>query len=438
MRELELERNRNARLLEELNASQKKTAELQANLDLSSVDLTNGLSSTKRPSSVSSAEESKFYSSMNQLCLASLNVPECTPSDEGDIHRQTFEQWKELLLDNLRLAGVDDELTKFTVFRVKAGNRLLEIFRNTTTQEGFADPETHPFTNAMQRLRSYFGSGSDVMLMRRRLALMFQKAGETDLAFVNRVGSIARLCEYDKDKEFEEIVGAVAEHARDKEVRSAALKLLSRKGSVSELIDKVREIEAIRLNEEYVMQKRGNVEFAQVAAVESGRWAGNQQQRYYNPDGYGYQQDRWQRSGYPSPRGNPYQRGHSYQRGHPYQRGQSYQKGNSFQRGQSSGRRGGQSPKFAAPPKAPDHKVEAQEARKDCCWRCGGQFHSPDNCTSINKICDKCGRRGHIQRACVVGGKRSATEGLENDPREVAAVEKEDERAESSVSNNAE
>ncbi|KAL1402186.1 hypothetical protein pipiens_019839, partial [Culex pipiens pipiens] len=265
---------------------------------------------------------------------------------------------------------------------------------------------------------------------------MFQKAGESDLAFVNRVGSIARLCEYDKDKEFEEIVGAVAEHARDKEVRSAALKLLSRKGSVSELIDKVREIEAIRLNEEYVMLKRGNVESAQVAAVESGRWAGNQQQRYYNPDGYGYQQERWQRSGHPYSRGNPYQRGHSYQRGHPYQRGQSYQKGNSSQRGQSSGRRGGQSPRYAAPPKAPDCKVEAQEARKDCCWRCGGQFHSPDDCTSIDKICDKCGRRGHIQRACVVGGKRSAAEGLGNDSREVAAVEKEDERVESSIDAN--
>lgn len=85
------------------------------------------------------------------------------------------------MLDNLRLAGVDDELTKFTVFRVKAGNRLLEIFHNTTTQEGFADPETHPFTNAMQRLRSYFGSGSDVMLMRRRLALMFQKAEASEI-----------------------------------------------------------------------------------------------------------------------------------------------------------------------------------------------------------------------------------------------------------------
>lgn len=410
--------------MEELNESQKKTAELQANLDLSSVDLSDGLSSTKQASSVTSAEESKFFSSMNQLCLASLNVPECKPSDEGDIHRQTFEQWKELLLDNLRLAGIEDEGTKFTVFRVKAGSRLLEIFRNTMTHEGFADPDTDPFTNAMQRLRSYFGSGSDVMLMRRRLALMFQKAEETDLAFITRVGSIARLCEYDKDKEFEEIVGAVAEHAKSKEVRSAALKMLSRKGSLSELIDKVREIEAIRLNEEYVMQKRGNIESSQIAAVQStGPWAVNHQQRYYNPPGYGYQQEQSQRSG------------RSYPRGNPYQRGQYYPRGNSILRGQPNSRRGWQSSRYGAPYRQPGNKVEAQEPRKDCCWRCGSQYHSPDECRSIDKICDKCGRRGHIQRACVEGGKRLATERLDTTPRKIATVEKEEiEKADDTVS----
>lgn len=130
---------------------------------------------------LTSQEESKFLVSMNQLSMASINVPECKPGDDGEIHRQTYELWKELLLDSMSLAGLVDEQTKFTFFfKVKAGIKLLQIFRNTKSQSGDPDPQTKPFSNAMHRLKSYFGSGSDVMLMRRKMALMGQRADETD------------------------------------------------------------------------------------------------------------------------------------------------------------------------------------------------------------------------------------------------------------------
>ena len=99
-------------------------------------------SSTRQNVINRSNEESRFLLSVNHLSMSSISIPECKPHEEGDeIHRQTFESWKDLLIDSMNLAGVTDEQTRFTIFKVKAGSRLLEIFRNSKSTNDAPPPE---------------------------------------------------------------------------------------------------------------------------------------------------------------------------------------------------------------------------------------------------------------------------------------------------------
>ena len=200
------------------------------------------------------------------------------------------------------------------------------------------------------------------MLQRRRLALMEQKMDESDLAFVTRVGSAARLCDYGKEKEFEEIVGTIAEHAQSREVRTMALKLLSRNGTFSDLVDKVREIEAIRLNEKFFSQKHATKPEAVVAPVSADfpvRPGGGQRYQVRGISQRGY-------------RGNPAASRHP-----------SYQ---GFSR---PGMRSGFNPQRNVP-----------TPQRNRCWRCTSVYHIPARCHAITKDCRNCGRVGHIQVAC--------------------------------------
>lgn len=280
MRELAETKSVNAQLNEQLGKANETILSLQASLkiprrepsDVTSEEFIEqlGPSSTRRQETTegeTSREMTRFMSSVNQISVSSINVPECKPKGDGEeIGRHDFEAWKDLLCDSLKLAGVVDETTQFIIFKVKAGQALLDVFRNTKSSDEAPDEDSFPFSNAMHRLKAYYSSGSDVMLQRRKLALTIQKPEESDLSFLMRVGATARLCEFG-EKEFEEIVSTVAEHAKNREVRTTALKLLSRKGTFSELVDKVREIEAIRLNEEFFRMKHGEVEQATVARV---------------------------------------------------------------------------------------------------------------------------------------------------------------------------
>jgi hypothetical protein len=128
--------------------SSQENIESIVNRSESHIDFGNGaqMSSTRRGEILSALEDSRFVSSMNQLSVASVNVPECKPSIEGeDIHRHSFEMWKELLIDSMALAGIQDEITKFTVFKVKAGERLLEVFRSTKSSLDAPDAVIYPF-----------------------------------------------------------------------------------------------------------------------------------------------------------------------------------------------------------------------------------------------------------------------------------------------------
>ncbi|XP_062533274.1 uncharacterized protein LOC134202244 [Armigeres subalbatus] len=251
-RTLEAERAEKAEIAEQLKKLQAVVASLQASKETipsdekdeteeASVDLevVPIASSTRRPAkTIGTLDESRFLSSVNQLSISSITVPECKPlAGDDEIHRHTFEMWKDLLIDCMALAGIEDEATKFTVFKL------------------------------------YFGSSSDVMFQRRKLALMEQKSDESDLAFITRVGETAQLCDFDKTKEFEEIVKTIAEHAKSKEVRVAALKMVSRNGTFTNLVDKVREIQAIRMNEDFFAVKHrrseSTVEVAILAPVKA-------------------------------------------------------------------------------------------------------------------------------------------------------------------------
>lgn len=342
----------------------------------------NRFSSTRRMAP--NVEESRLYTSINQLSIASVNIPECKPAEDGEIHRHSFEAWKDLLSDSMVLAGIGDEFTKFTVFKVKAGARLLEIFKNTKSSCKDPDVESYPFANAMARLKSYFGSGSDIMLMRRKLALLSQNPNESDLSYITRVGSMARLCDFDATKEFEQIVATVAEHAVNREVRTVALKMLSRNQSFTDLIDKVREIEAIKLNEEFVRKKYQQPKSEVIATVSAA-------------------------SGRPvtHPTRYPQHRGH-----------QNY--GVRPMRGPIRAPRGRQHYAGSGPYPRPD--------RGPKCWRCNSIYHDANGCSHRDKTCNFCGRPGHIQRACRsrerdANSKRIVGDSLGRTPQKIAAIE---------------
>lgn len=361
----------------DVNGEQDMESVLDEPMSDSSIEFRRALgpTSTQRmnaSATIGSAEGSRFIASVTQLSLSSINIPECKPLDGDDeIYRYSYEAWKELLEDTMRLAGVEDEQTKFTLFKIKAGARLLQIFRNTKSHGECPNPETEPFANAMHRLKTYFGSGSDVMFQRRKLALMMQNPGESSLAFITRVGATARLCEYDEDKEMEEIVGTVAEHAVSREVRVAALKMLNRKGKFSSLVDKVRELDAIQMNEEYFKLKHQRPETATVAAV-SAAYPMNDRSSF-------------QRQG---SRGGRYQfisARRRESRYNPTRNPRSAEATNSYRRG------------FREPPKS----------RPDRCWRCNSVYHHPSECNAVDKVCIGCGQIGHIRRACNNSGHES-------------------------------
>lgn len=280
----------------------------------------------------------------------------------------------ELLIDCMALAGIEDELTKFTVFKVKAGPRLLTIFKNAKSDADAPDSTMEPFSNALHRLKLYFGTGSDVMFQRRKLALMEQKPDESDLAFITRVGQTAQLCDFDKSKEFEEIAKTVAEHAKCKEVRITALKMVSRSGTFTDLVDKVREIQAIRMNEEFFAVKHGNRESSSSSAMLAPVRTEHSRQ--------------W------TPRRNFGQRGDNrylpYQRNSPRNNQRfTHQTGWRVQ-AQGTDR----SRKFA------EDRSDRRTSVRDRCWRCYSFFHLPSECGAANLVCRKSGLVGHIQRAC--------------------------------------
>ncbi|XP_062708802.1 serine/arginine repetitive matrix protein 1-like isoform X2 [Aedes albopictus] len=212
--------------------------------------------------------ESSLYSCMNNMSIASLNVPECKSSDgEDDIDKKTFQKWKDLLETSMQLVGISDELTKMRIFRIKAGSKLLDILDSTTSTPENPNAESHPYSNAIARLTNSFGSRDHCLMQRQKLRSISQNAGETDLKFVKRVVAAAKLCDFGDEQLLENVAFVIQSHADNFKVREASRKVLRKGGSLAALLEKVQAFEMEKFNEEIYLKNRKKSVDSEIAAV---------------------------------------------------------------------------------------------------------------------------------------------------------------------------
>lgn len=315
-------------------------------------------------------DESSILTSMS---FASLQIPECKPAEgEHEIDRRSFEQWRDILEASMKFSGITEESTKMSVFRMKAGSKLMDVLEATVSGTKAPDEETLPYSNVMYRLKEFYGSRDYTLLQRQKLRSMRQDLAEGDVMFVKRITSVAKLCDYGTEQLMESVADVVQSQARHVKVREAARKVMRKGGTIAELLDKVRSAEIERQSEE-LYAKSHHLAPADVAAVS-----------YTTP----FRARSLHNTGH-----SPNYRGRA---DIPRLRGaQRARSGlNRFDRGHDS--------------------------QRIPCWRCGSTFHRPYNCHAIDKVCRRCQIKGHIERVChsesSTPTKRNAAENSESFP----------------------
>lgn len=395
-RALKAEKQRNARLIAKLKSSRNNNTppewveEPVDTGDDNSVGFMHR-NSTMRESFRINGNDVSIFTSMS---FASLNIGECKPTEgEDDIDKKCFEHWKELLEASMQFAGVMDESSKMSIFKIKAGSKLMETLDGTTSRVDDPDFLIFPYSNVMSRLKRYFNSRDYILLQRQKLRSMSQKADESDLKYVKKVAAVAKLCDYSEEQMMENIGDVVQSHALNIKVREAGRKIMRKGGNLTEFMDKIRGYEIESLNEQTFRRnhQQSNSSDQHVAAV-------SYDQRMH--DGRLHQQPAFVSKFGSRPHTAVYNQSRQFE----------------SVRGRRS-MRGGMN-------------RNVQVGRKPC-WRCTGTFHRSYECHAINKVCRNCQRVGHIERACTQAiqqptRKRQMLEDKEMSPspkvRKIAAI----------------
>ncbi|XP_055614547.1 uncharacterized protein LOC129760890 [Uranotaenia lowii] len=332
-------------------------------------------------------DESMLVKSMNNLSVATLNVPECKPPQgEDDVTRKSFEQWKELLEASMDLAGIESESTKMRFFKIKAGQQLMDILDNTTSSADGPDFILEPYSDAIFRLQKYFGSRQYLASHRQKLRSMVQTTGESDLSYVKRVISAAKMCDFDDEQLVENVADVIQCHSMDVKMRDIGRKIFRKGSSLSDLVEKVRSHELDKLNEEVFAKTHSQSTENSVAAVtfsQQSRNRGSNGRFQTQRGGYQFQN----RGGYQ----NPYRGGSQTAYRGAYQ---STFRGGYQPKSDRNNWRNNQGPYFR-----PNYDSSSIKQPVPC-WRCTANFHDAEDCSAKFKVCDKCGLEGHIQRAC--------------------------------------
>nr|XP_029713712.1 uncharacterized protein LOC115257882 [Aedes albopictus] len=395
LKELDEERKRNASLMIKLKKARANNKLLEQSMEDGSFVR---MHSTMRDDSSQNGQHSMIMSSMSNLSFASLQVPECKPIEgEEEIDRKSYEQWKQTLEASMQLAGVTDETTKINIFRIKAGHKLLDVLESTVSNAESPDIVVNPYSNAVHRLSTFYGSRDYMFMQRQKLRSLAQKPGESDVKYVKRVISAAKLCDFGDANVAEQVADTIQCHALNRQVRDAGRKILRKRVTLVDLLEKVRAIEMENLNEEIFAKSHGPAQ-AKIAAVAYGEQRGSQSVNHrFGPSSY-------QQNQQPRFFGN----------------------GTGGRRGRGSSRR---------------EFIRSATSRTEC-WRCLSRQHQPSSCHAIEKVCRNCQKKGHIERAChqkpLLKQIKRRNSDVEEDPthvKKIAVVKKdEDDGSDETVS----
>lgn len=323
----------------------------------------------QRNSTMRTMEDSSLLVSMS---FASLQIGECKPLEgQDEVDKKTFEQWRSVLEAAMHFAGITDEISKASIFKMKAGVKLLDILEDTP-DVGEPEKATSPYSNIMRRLGDYYGSRDYMLLQRQRLRAMYEESNESDVKYVKRLASVAKLCAYKSEQLTETVTDVLQTHALNIKVREAARKIARKGGSIQELMDKVRVAEIEKQAEDLFVKNHPTQTVVEVNAV----------------------------SNVSSP--SRFVRGQMHQ----------YRGRGRFQRQRGTFSRGG----------------GISSTSRLTCWRCTSRYHRPDECFAMDKVCRACQTKGHLERACSKSSltKRPAIEDSGSKPnvktRKIAAI----------------